>query len=299
MKRAESTVAVIGAGRMGGAMARRLGQAGHRLVVFNRTRARADEVAASAGATVAETAREAADGAEVVLVSLADDAAAESVYKGPDGLAAGLGAGAVVLETSTVAPETVRGLAPLVEARSATLLDAPVSGSVPVVERGELTFMVGGDPAAVEQARPVLDVLGKRVFHLGPVGAGATMKLVVNSVVAALNQAVAEALVLAEKAGIGREAAYEVFTSSVAAAPFVLYKREAFEHPESAPVAFMLNLVAKDLGLIDDLARGVNARMDQLATTRRIVAEALEAGYGPRDMSAIAEFLRSPRPADS
>jgi 3-hydroxyisobutyrate dehydrogenase/2-hydroxy-3-oxopropionate reductase len=277
---------------MGGAMARRLGQAGHPLVVYNRTRARAEEVAAESGATVAGTAREAAAGADVVLVSLADDAAIESVYKGPDGLAAGLGGAAIVLETSTVAPETVRALAPLVEERSATLLDAPVSGSVPVVERGELTFMVGGDPAAVERARPVLDALGKRVFHLGPQGTGATMKLVVNSVVASLNQALAEALVLAEKAGVQRELAYEVFTASVAAAPFVLYKRDAFERPEAAPVAFMLSLVAKDLALIDDLAHSVDARMDQLATTRRIVAEALESGYGPRDMSAIAEFLR-------
>jgi 3-hydroxyisobutyrate dehydrogenase/2-hydroxy-3-oxopropionate reductase len=274
---------------MGAAMARRLGEAGHRVVVYNRTRSRAEEVA---GATVAGTAREAAD-AGVVLVSLADDDAVESVYKGQDGLLAGLREASIVLETSTIAPETVRALAPLVSGRSASLLDAPVSGSVPVVERGELTFMVGGDATALERARPVLDVLGRRVFHLGPVGAGATMKLAVNSVVHSLNQALAEALVLAEKAGVRREAAYEVFAASVVGSPFVAYKRDAFEHPESAPAAFMLSLVAKDLGLIDDLAHGVDARMDQLAATRRIVAEAVESGYGPRDMSAIAEYLRA------
>jgi 3-hydroxyisobutyrate dehydrogenase-like beta-hydroxyacid dehydrogenase len=285
------SVGVVGAGRMGGAMARRLSEAGHHVVVYNRTRARAEEVAAGSGATVVHTAREAA-AAGIVLVSLSDDPAVASVYKGRDGLVAGLSQGGIVVETSTVAPETVRALAPLVEDRSATLLDAPVSGSVPVVERGELTFMVGGDPAAVQRARPVLDVLGRRVFHLGPQGTGATMKLAVNSVIHSLNHALAEALVLAEKAGVARESAYEVFAASAVAAPFVLYKRDAFEHPESAAVAFMLSLVAKDLALIDDLARGVNARMDQLATTRRVVTEALESGYGPRDMSAIAEFLR-------
>jgi 3-hydroxyisobutyrate dehydrogenase-like beta-hydroxyacid dehydrogenase len=108
----------------------------------------------------------------------------------------------------------------------------------------------------------------------------------------ALNQALCEALVLAEKAGLAREAAYEVFASSAVAAPFVLYKRAAFERPEETPVAFMLDLVAKDLALIDDLAGDVGARMEQLAANRAVVAEALKAGYGARDMTAIADLLR-------
>jgi 3-hydroxyisobutyrate dehydrogenase len=289
-----ASVAVVGAGRMGAAMARRLRGAGRRVVLFNRTPGRAAHVAAEIDATIATTARAAA-GFEVVLVSLADDAAVEAVFRGPDGLVAGLHPGAVVVETSTVDPETVRALAPLVEERSATLLDAPVSGSVPVVERGELTFMVGGDAAALDRVRPVLDVLATRVFHLGGVGTGATMKLAVNSVVHALNQALSEALVLAERAGVDRSSAYDVFAASAVAAPFVHYKRDAFEHPDTAPVAFMLDLVAKDLDLIDTLARRVGARMDQLAANREVVRDAIAAGLGERDLSALAVLMRKER----
>jgi len=269
-------------------MVGRLTGAGHQVVAYNRSRARAEKL----GVPVAATPRDAAEGADAVVVSLADDAAVGSVYGAADGLVAGLSEGAVVLETSTVHPDTVRALAPLVTRRGATLLDTPVSGSVSVVERGELTVMVGGDAAALERVRPVLDAFAARVFHLGALGNGAVMKLVVNSVVHALNQALSEALVLAEKAGLPREAAYEVLAASAVAAPFVQYKRAAFEHPDDTPVAFMLDLVAKDLALIDDLAGGVGARMDQLAANRAVVAAAIEAGYGTRDLSAIAEYLR-------
>jgi 3-hydroxyisobutyrate dehydrogenase/2-hydroxy-3-oxopropionate reductase len=278
-------VAVAGAGRMGSAMAVRLREAGHDVVVYNRTRSRAEQT----GAAVADSPREAAASAEVVIVSLADDAAVKAVY--PD-LVSGLRPGAVVMETSTIHPDTVRGLDPLVEQHSAALLDAPVSGSVPVVQRGELTFMVGGDPAALDRARPVVDALGSRVFHLGQIGAGAVMKLAVNVVIQALNQAVSEALVLAEKAGVPRAQAYDVFAASAVAAPFVQYKREAFVNPDQAPAAFVLDLVAKDMALADSLARGVGARMDQLAADRRVVAEAIAAGLGQQDMSALAVLLR-------
>jgi 3-hydroxyisobutyrate dehydrogenase-like beta-hydroxyacid dehydrogenase len=287
------SVAVIGTGRMGGAMVGRLSGSGYEVVVYNRTTARARQVADATGALVAGTAGEAAARADVVLVSLADDAAVEAAYAGPDGLAAGLRDGAVVLETSTVSPATVRGLEPLVAKRGADLLDAPVSGSVPIVERGELTFMVGGDAAALDRVGPVLARLASRVFHLGALGSGAIMKLAVNAVVLGLNQSLAEALVLAEKAGLDRAKVYEVFANSAVAAPFVHYKRDSFERPDEAPVAFMLDLVAKDLSLIDELAHTVGARMEQLAAERRVVADAQAAGYGGRDLSALAEFLRS------
>jgi 3-hydroxyisobutyrate dehydrogenase-like beta-hydroxyacid dehydrogenase len=292
---AGSPVAVLGAGRMGGAMVGRLRGAGHPVTLWNRTPARAEAVASGTGAAVAATAREAAAAADIVLVSLADDAAVESAYAGPDGLIAGLSPGSVVVETSTVAPDTVRGLAGPVAARGAVLLDAPVSGSVPVVVRGELTFMVGGDPAALDRVRPVLDELSKQVFRLGDVGAGATMKLAVNSVVHALNQALSEALVLAERAGIDRAAAYEVFAASAVAAPYVLYKRAAFERPDETPVAFMLDLVVKDLELIGALAEQVDAPMPQRAANHRAARAAVEAGYGERDISSIAAHLRSPK----
>jgi 3-hydroxyisobutyrate dehydrogenase len=228
-----------------------------------------------------------------VICSLADDAAVQATYGGQGGIAAGLRPGAVVLEMSTIDPRTVEAVRPLVEERGAALLDAPVSGSVQLVERGELTVMAGGDPQALERALPVLEVLAARVLHVGELGAGATMKLVVNAVLFGLNQALAEGLVLAERAGVARTAAYEVFAASAIAAPFVHYKRAAFERPEETPVAFSLDLVAKDIDLALGLAGRTGAAMEQTVTNRRVVQAAIAAGLGGHDLSAIASFLRA------
>lgn len=291
-----ATVAVVGAGRMGSAMAGRLRGAGLPVVVANRTRARAEEVAGRIGAAVADSPATAAAAAAVVLVSLADDAAVLASYRGEAGLLAGLRPGQVVLETSTVDPQTVRALQPAVAQRGATLLDAPVSGSVASVEQGTLTFMVGAEPSTMEdalgQARPVLDALGSRVFRLGPPGSGAVGKLAVNSLLLGLNQALSEALVLAERGGVDRTAAYDVFAGSAVGAPFVHYKRDAFTDPEHAPVAFSLALVAKDLGLVERLADRLHVRVDQVRVNRRLVEEAVAAGLGDADLSALAGFLR-------
>jgi 3-hydroxyisobutyrate dehydrogenase/2-hydroxy-3-oxopropionate reductase len=277
-------VAIVGTGRMGAAMAARLVEAGGDIVVYNRTRERAVRI----GAPVAGSPAEAVEGAEVVLVSLSDDEAVLSTYRA---MVPGLRAGTVVVETSTIDPETVKAVHPAVEERGAALLDAPVSGSVPLVERGELTFMVGGTAGALAGARPVLDVLARQVVHVGGTGAGAVVKLAVNAVVHALNLGLAEALVLAERAGVARATTYEVLASSAVAAPFVHYKRAAFVRPDEAPVAFTLNLVAKDLDLITRLADRVDAPMDQAETDLRVVRDAIAAGLGDRDMSAVAEFL--------
>ncbi len=164
---------------------------------------------------------------------------------------------------STVPPSVVRGLAAAVRARGADILDAPVSGSVSLAGTGQLSIMVGGDVAALERARPVLDALAVRVTHMGALGSGATIKLCVNTIIFGLNQSVAEALVLAERAGVDRAAAYDVFLNSAIAAPFVRYKEGAFVHPESTPVAFSVELAIKDLGLVAALATEVGASMPQ------------------------------------
>lgn len=285
-------VAILGVGRMGGAMTGTLRRAGFDVTVWNRTRSRAEAVAKLVGAHVAGTAQEAVAEAGVVVSSLADDAAVKEVYTGSDGAATGLRAGTVVLETSTIAPQTVREIRPVIEARGAALLDAPVSGSVSFVEKGQLTIMVGGDPSVLERARPVLAALSAKLFHVGDLGAGATMKLAVNALVHAINVALSEALVLAEKAGVARSTAYDVFAAGAGAAPYVLYKRAAFERPEETPVAFSLDLAVKDLDLILGLAREVGARMDQVAVNRATARAAIAAGLGSRDASSIATFLR-------
>ena len=289
---ADSTVAVLGTGRMGTAFVRKLADAGFDLVIYNRTPATAEALAADVGATTAPTAREAAAAADIVMSSLADDAAVVEVYSGEDGAAAGLRHGTVVLEMSTIDPGTLEKIAPAIEAAGATLLDAPVSGSVALVEQGTLTVMVGGPAEALDGVRPVLDAFAARVYHVGDRGAGATIKLAVNAVVHAVDVAVAEALVLAETAGVDRAAAYEVFANSAAASPFIQYKQAAFLDPASTAPAFSLDLMAKDLDLILGLAERVGVEMDQGAANRAVTGKAIDRGMGDRDMSAIAVYLR-------
>jgi 3-hydroxyisobutyrate dehydrogenase-like beta-hydroxyacid dehydrogenase len=288
-----TVVAMIGTGRMGAAMAGTLVTAGHQVVLWNRNKRKAESVADETGATVVDSAREAVSRAEVTLCSLADDAAVRAVYGGPDGLVAGLRPGTVVVESSTIDPQTVRELGPDVAGAGATLLDGPVSGSVPAAASGKLMFMVGGPPDALDAARPVLDVLAASVFHVGELGAGATMKLAVNAVVHAINVTLSESLVLAERSGVERSVAYDVFTASAGGAPFVGYKRAAFLEPDSAPVAFSLELVLKDLNLIAALADRTGVPMRQAERNMEITRAAVEAGLGDRDMSVLAEVIRS------
>lgn len=286
------TVAVIGAGRMGSAMVGTLRREGFDVVVYNRTPERAQAVADATGARVAASAADAASHADVVIASLADDAAVEAAYTGDDGIVAGLSPETVVLESSTITPSTLSRLEPDVRARGAWLLDSPVSGSVQLVEQGALTIMVGGEASALESARPVLDALAKNVFHMGALGTGATMKLAVNALVLSTDIAVAESLVLAERAGIERSTAYEVLASGAGASPFVLYKREAFERPDDAPVAFSIELSAKDLELILALARDAGLDLAQARTNHEVFNRAVAHGLGGSDMSAVAVMLR-------
>lgn len=279
-------------GRMGSAMARRFSGAGHRLIVWNRDRSKAEAVAADTDAWVAESPSAAAAEADVVVTSLADDRALSEVYLGEGGIASGIREGAVAADTSTVDSETVRVVGAGIAAAGARFVDCPVSGSVSTVEAGTLTIMAGGDPGTVAEVEPVLSAIAAKVVRVGDLGAGSACKLAVNGLLHSLNVALSEALVLAEKAGVDRNSAYEVFASGAAGAPFVHYKRQAFEEPEDAAVAFTLDLVAKDLELITALGDRVGASLDQTKTSAAIVGETIAAGMGERDMSAVAVFLR-------
>jgi 3-hydroxyisobutyrate dehydrogenase-like beta-hydroxyacid dehydrogenase len=286
-------VSVVGLGRMGRAMAVRLHERGLEVAVHNRTRERAEALAGEIGAEVADTAREAAAAAPFVLTCLADDAALRTVCEGDEGLLAGIDADTVLLETSTVAPATMEWLAESVQPTGATVLDAPVSGSVTSVQSGTLVFLVGGDAAAVDRVRPVLDALSREVILLGDVGAGAATKLAVNAVVHALNVSLSEALVLTERAGVPREAAYDAIAASAAGAPFVGYKRGAFLDPEATPAAFALDLVAKDLRLALELGDAAGAPLPQTRANLDVVSGAVDAGHGERDMSWLAQVHRT------
>jgi 3-hydroxyisobutyrate dehydrogenase/2-hydroxy-3-oxopropionate reductase len=277
-------------------MASTISRAGFDTVLWNRDPTKAESVAEAIGAPVASSAAEAASKADIVVSSLADDAALERVYLDPAGVVEGIGPGAVAIDTSTVDPRSIERVGAEVDGAGAGFLDCPVSGSVSTVEAGTLTIMAGGDPALIERVRPVLDALASRVIHVGGRGAGAAMKLAVNGLVHGLNVALSEALVLAERAGVERTTAYEVFASGAGGAPFVQYKRAAYEDPDRTPVAFSLDLVAKDLELITALGERVGAPMRQAVTSLNIVRRAIADGFGERDLSAIAVHLRGGHP---
>jgi 3-hydroxyisobutyrate dehydrogenase-like beta-hydroxyacid dehydrogenase len=287
------TVGLVGTGRMGGSMARALAKAGFPLIVHNRTPERAQALADELGARVASSPAETASLADVTITMLADDAAVQQVYAGGDGLIEGVRPGGVLVDMSTITPDTIRGLDARVTAAGGSLLDAPVSGSTATAESGQLTLMVGGDDGTLERARPVLEALSKAIFHLGPVGSGAAMKLAVNTVIFGLNGAVAEGLVLAEAAGVPRELAYEVIASSAVGAPYVGYKRAAFLDPDGTPVAFALDLAAKDLGLITRLADRLGIPVPQARANLALIRTASSGGRGGRGFATVAEELRA------
>jgi 3-hydroxyisobutyrate dehydrogenase-like beta-hydroxyacid dehydrogenase len=220
------------------------------------------------------------------------------VYGGADGLLAGAGSANILVDSSTVPPATIRGHHDAAAALGAGILDAPVSGSVALAESGKLTLMIGGEAADLERARPVLSALAATIFHLGSLGAGAAMKLAVNTVIFGLNQAIAEALVLAERAGVRPELAYDVLTASAAGAPYVAYKRAAFLDPERTPTAFALDLAAKDLGLIADLAAALDLRLPQAAIDRQVIQAASVGGRGDSDLATVADHVRHLRPSE-
>lgn len=293
----------IGIGRMGLPMARNLLAAGFPLTVFNRTPERCEPLAAE-GATVAATAAEAAAAADVLVTMVADADALRALLDGPDGILAGAEPGLVLADMSTIGPLAARELSVLCGEHAVQMLDAPVSGSTAVAEAAGLAVMVGGEEAAFERAEPVLAAMSKAQFHLGPSGAGAAVKVGLNVIIAATTVAVSEALVLAEQAGVEREAAYEVIGASAVASPFVEYKRGAFLDPDGTPTAFALELMAKDLGLARQL--GELDMVPLLGAAASAQAMALAAGLeGPgEDLVRVADALRrvaagSPKPAET
>jgi 3-hydroxyisobutyrate dehydrogenase-like beta-hydroxyacid dehydrogenase len=290
-----TTVGVLGIGRMGGAMARAIRAAGFDLVLWNRSPSAARRLADDLDAAVADRPADVAARADVTVSMLADGLAVAAVYGGDDGLIAGARPGTVLIDCSTVPPAVLLAHADAVRATGAGVLDAPVSGSIALAETGKLTLMVGGDAADVDRARPVLDALGATVFHLGPLGSGAAMKLAVNTVIFGLNEALAEGLVLAESAGIPRAAAYDVLAASAVGAPYVGYKRAAFLDPETTPVAFALDLAAKDLRLIDELATSLGLDLPQADANLAVIEATAATRGGDRDFASVAGYLSERR----
>lgn len=280
-------LAFLGLGQMGAPMARRLLAAGHDVTVWNRTSEKAEPLVA-AGARRAATPADAAEGVGAALTMLADPDALEAVLFGPNGLAEALLEGAVVIDMSTVGPEAVRRVAERLPP-GVGMLDAPVLGSVPQVEEGELKIFVGGEADVFERWRPVLDVLGVPRL-LGPLGSGASMKLVVNSTLCAVVSALGEALALSDALWLEERATLDVLEDSVIG-PAVNRARHRIE-TGSYPPRFKLSLARKDLGLVAEEARRAGLELKLAPAAGDWMQSAEDRGLGGLDYSAIVAHVR-------
>jgi 3-hydroxyisobutyrate dehydrogenase len=283
-------VGFVGLGRMGAPMAANLAAAGFELGVWNRSIARAEQMALQTNATVCATPRELAENCDVVISMLADDAASEQVHVGEAGLFAAVGGARHLIVMGTLSPRHVQQLA--ARAGDRVVLDAPVSGSVDAARDAELMIMVGADAAAIEPVRPVLEAMSREILCLGSVGRGATMKLAINMLIHGLNQTLAEALTLAEAVGIAPADAYRAIEESAAAAPVIHYRKPLYLDEVANPVSFALSLARKDVALAVDLAAefGVAVPQTQLNLDQLTAAE--HAGYGERDMASLVHYTR-------
>ena len=283
------TLGFVGLGAMGGRMARRLLDGGFALHGYNRTPAKAADLVA-AGMTLAASPREVAERAEAVFTMVTDDAALEAVTRGPQGIVAGLRPGAILIEMSTVSPAVIHRLAGDVAARGGALLDAPVSGSPATLEAGQLSFMVGGDPAVLERAHPFLAAIGPTVTHVGAVGLAKSMKIAVNQGLAVQMLSFAESVLLAEKAGITRERAVEVLLKSVVASPMVKY-RGPFVLGMPAEAWFDVDMIQKDLRLALDMARSSAVALPSVALAHELLTAAKGLGLAKYDFAILFDVL--------
>lgn len=285
-----SRLALVGLGAMGSRLARRLLAAGHQVSGWNRTAGKARDLV-SVGLEVASSPRAAAKDAEAVFTMVTDDAALRAVTLGPDGIIAGLGPGAVLVEMSTVSPTVVRELQGPVTASGAALLDVGVSGSTITVEQGEASFMVGGDTAALERVRPWLLAMGTAVTHVGPLGLAKTMKVATNLGLAVQMLAFSEAVLLAERAGIPRERAVEALLKSVIASPMVKYRGPFVLGQMPTDAWFKVAMIQKDLQLALDQAQATGVPLPLTSLAQEWMTEARSLGLGDYDFAIVFDVL--------
>jgi 3-hydroxyisobutyrate dehydrogenase-like beta-hydroxyacid dehydrogenase len=283
-------IGLIGLGRMGQAIGERLLAGGFALAVTNRTPARADRLIAL-GATWAPTPAALAGAADILLTILTDDQAVERVYAGPEGLFAGAAGGRLFVEMSTIRTATILGLAPRAAAAGAHLIDMPVSGTVGPARNGQLLGLAGGDPADLERARPALATFCRRIVHMGPVGAGATMKIVLNMPMAIFWAGLGEALAIGSQHGLALDRMLDVFLDSPVALPALRAKAPLLLGSEDE-VAFDVTGVRKDLLAMIATAQDAGVATPAASAALAHFAAATAAGYGERDLVFLVEYLR-------
>lgn len=287
-------VGFIGLGLMGKPMAMNLLEAGHALTVWNRTAAKAQELVA-AGAVLAKTPREAAEASEVLLTVVSDPPALESVLWGmagkDDGVLGGLKAGSIYVDSSTVSPALAKKVATACQERGVCFLDAPVTGGDWGAREGNLVFMIGGDAEALKEAEPILKVMGKKWFHLGPNGAGQTIKLAMNAILALEVAGVAEAIGLVTRAGLKGEQLAEVLQSSMGRSGLLDLKTPLMLKGDFKP-SFPLRLMHKDLGLALELANQLGVALPTTAAAREVYNYVKGEAKEDLDYSAVMKFWK-------
>jgi len=274
----------IGLGNMGSRIAQRLLDHCYELTVFDRDNTKA-EVLVLNGAVLANNVVELARSADVILSCLTNDETVQSVYTGPDGALAGARPGTVVLEMSTISPETSRELHNQAAKLGIDVMDVAISGSTPAAEQGTLTLLAGGNAELFQAAQPIFAAIARQYFHLGPPGAGTSMKLVVNTLLGVGMQAIAEAVVLGESAGLNRKLLLEVLSHTAVVAPAHVGKLARIERNDYSP-QFPLRLMNKDFQLILNTAARENVSMPATEAASRVNADELQPG-DEQDFSAV------------
>jgi 3-hydroxyisobutyrate dehydrogenase-like beta-hydroxyacid dehydrogenase len=279
----------VGLGVMGSAIVRRLLDSGHTVTVWNRTQEKAAPLLEH-GAQWADTPREVAERSELVFTMVTNTEAVQAVTEEPDGILAGLGPGKIYVDMSTASPANTRALAEQVAAAGAQMLDAPVSGTSITVEQGKASLMVGGDDDAFERAKPVLETIAPKVFHVGANGAAVTLKIGINLSLAVQMLAFSEGLLLAEKSGIPREQAVEAMLGSVIASPMVIYRGPlVLGHPDE--VWFDCHMMQKDMNLALELGQELEVPLPTTAVTNEFLTAANGLGIGDKDFAVLFDVL--------
>lgn len=285
---------LVGLGNMGTAVGERLLEAGHPLVVYNRTLAKTEPLAAG-GATVADTLGELAADVGVVITSVANDEALEAVVSE---VVTAARPGTVLVDMSTVSPAVSARVASLADAASVDYLRAPVSGNPSVVRAGNLSFIVSGPRETLERVEPILLAIGPTIHHVGDAEQARIVKLAINLMIGGLAQLMSEALVLGEAAGVSRAALLEVMGGSAAGAPFVKYKTEPLLRDDFS-ATFTTSLMEKDIDLVLDAADENDVELPMAQELKELVRAAVDAGYGDDDFMALFLALRNaPRSRD-
>lgn len=289
---AHSRVAVLGLGVMGSGMARNLLRAGFSVTVFNRSPARATPLA-EAGARVASSPRDAAADADVIVSMVSDDRAARGVWMGDEGALAGVKSGAMLVESSTVSVGWIKELASAADAKGATLVDAPVTGSREAAASGQILFLAGGVASDVERVKPVLSAMGRGVVHAGPTGSGSLLKLVNNFLCGVQVAALAETIAFVERSGLDPSTAIDMLLNGAGGSPLVktlgprMVARD-FDEPH-----FILRLMAKDITYAREEAAQLGLPLKTANCVLGLLEQAIASGQGERDFSAVIEPIRA------